>query len=255
MVGFASQAMSDIASLKVSIAKSDSEGIDTPKTTRLLTLAELAFGRGEFENAAGVLKEALLTYSVETKGAFNTGFFVVQNSVSLTLLAILSILGIFVVSLYARRGYLLRKENRFGASEDLLLSMIKDLQKACFVENKLSMSEYQTSLSQYETRLSEAVEGIINVQNELTNMFSFKSRVTKLVEERGKLYDSIRGTQKQYFKEGLIESRVYEAKLKSLTKRLSQVEKDITYHDAMKSVHLNSSKVKIFWKLYYKTFK
>jgi len=253
--GFALIALNDINTLTSAIATSEEQGINTPKTSRLLILAKLAFARGEFENAAGVLKDALLTYSIETKGAFNAGFFVIQNSAGLTAATIIIIILAFFASLQAKRALLNRREKLLLAEEDLLLEMIKSLQKQCFLEKKIGMNEYQSALTQYETRLSEAVEKMINTQNELTNLTSFKSRVTKLTIEKSKLIESIKITQKQYFKEGLIETRVYDAKLKSLSKRLSQVEKDITYNEAMKTVHQHSSPIKPLWKIYYKIFK
>ncbi|MCX6802950.1 MAG: hypothetical protein NTY48_00060, partial [Candidatus Diapherotrites archaeon] len=139
--------------------------------------------------------------------------------------------------------------------ENLLLSLMKELQKACFVDKKISMNEYQTALNHYENRLGEAVDNVINAQNELTNIVSLKTRTTKLNEERQRLIDEMRNTQTQYFKEGLIESRVYNSKQTNLGKRLGEVEKDITYSSAMKTIRINSSKIKTLWKLYYTIFK
>ncbi|MCX6803700.1 MAG: hypothetical protein NTY48_03965, partial [Candidatus Diapherotrites archaeon] len=110
-------------------------------------------------------------------------------------------------------------------------------------------------LAHYEGRLGEAVDNIISAQNELSNIVSLKSRATKLSDERKRLIEEIRNTQSQYFKEGLIESRVYQSKQSSLGKRLGEVEKDITYSSAMKVIRLNSSPAKLLWKIYYNIFK
>lgn len=248
-------AQGGLRQLELDMNVAAAQGLDVPRTQRLYTLARLAFERGDFVKAGDVLKDASLTLSIETKGAFNTGFFVVQNSVSLGVGSVVLVVLLYLLLLFVQKLYLKRHLRSLEVGELLLLDLIKDAQRCCFVEKKISMNEYSTSLSQYEKRLSSNVEMVINTQNRLVNLFSFKSFVSKLKEERGRLYNEIKRAQSQYFKEGLIESRVYEAKQASLTKRLSEVEKEITYNEAVATIRKNSSPIKILWKIYYTIFK
>ncbi|MCX6804050.1 MAG: hypothetical protein NTY48_05800, partial [Candidatus Diapherotrites archaeon] len=253
--GIAIQVLKDLNSISEGMSKSASNGVDTPKTMRLFTIAKLAFERGEYDKANLVLKDALLTMSLETKGAFNAGYFIVQNSAQIGAGIIIALVFLSSLFLFIKRSLLKRRVGKLGYEENLLLSLMKELQKACFVDNKIGMDEYQTALKHYENRLGTAVDKIINTQNELSNLISLKSKTTKLNEERQRLIDEMRNTQTQYFKEGLIESRVYNSKQTSLGKHLGEIEKDITYSSATKTIRLNSSSAKILWKIYYTIFK
>ncbi|MCX6803838.1 MAG: hypothetical protein NTY48_04690, partial [Candidatus Diapherotrites archaeon] len=212
LAGTAIQVLNDLNTISESMNKSTANGIDTPKTMRLFTIAKLAFERGEYDKANLVLKDASLTFSLETKGAFNAGYFIVQNSAQIGIGIIVALFFLGSLFLYIRRALLKRRVGKLDYEENLLLSLMKELQKACFVDNKIGMEEYQTALKHYENRLGTAVDKIINTQNELSNLISLKSKTTKLNEERQRLIDEMRNTQTQYFKEGLIESRVYNSK-------------------------------------------
>lgn len=241
--------------LESMVKKSELEGIETPRTNRLLVLAQLSFQRGEFQKAQDVTKDALLTYSLETKGAFNIGYFLLQNNKEIGLGIVLLMAMAFIMRLYLKRAMLHRRFRLLEAEEALLLNLIKELQDQCFIQKKIGMNEYYTALSQYESKLSKTVENTIQTENQLANLLRLKTTATKLREEREAILLVLKKTQSQYFKEGLIETRLYQAKQTSLVKRLNEIEKDITYNEAKKSIRQNTGMLKHFWQAYYKTIK
>ncbi len=251
----AKEAVQEMKKLDELISKSEEERIDIPKTKKMRELAKLALDRGDFQNALDVLKEAHLTHSLETKGAFNYGYFIMQNSFAISTGAIAGIL-FFIVSLISLKRFSLKnKIKTLKAEEKLLIELIKETQHQCFVAGKISMNEYQDALNHYEKKFTEAIEKMIEAENELINQLNIKSKRTKLAEERERILNELKETQKQYFKEGLIETRMYQAKIENLTKRLNEIEKNITYEEAISSIRKNSGWLSIFWRVYYKIFK
>jgi tetratricopeptide (TPR) repeat protein len=238
------------------ISYANSQGLATPNTNRLLVLAELAIKRGDYALALSRLKEAELTYTIETKGEINLFIFALANIDRIILIIILGVIAFYLFSL----GYGMIKINRqlsdYNAENNLLLSMIAGIQKKSFVENKMSLGEYYDALGQFENRIAVVSEKIIQLTTRKNNMLTFSTPSTKLRKEKASLLDLIKQTQKQYFNMGLIETRVYQTKVESLTKRLSEVDEDIVSSDLRKTIRLNQKGVlKYFWKLYYRVFK
>ncbi|MCX6802949.1 MAG: hypothetical protein NTY48_00055, partial [Candidatus Diapherotrites archaeon] len=111
LAGTAVQVLNDLNTINESMNKSTANGIDTPKTMRLFTIAKLAFERGEYDKANLVLKDALLTLSLETKGTFNAGYFIVQNSAQIGIGIIVALFFLGSLFLYMRKK---KKKRRVG---------------------------------------------------------------------------------------------------------------------------------------------
>ena len=94
--------------------------------------------------------------------------------------------------------------------EEILMGLIKEMQRDCFERNKLTMNEYYDSLLQYEKRMSKVIQEIIALETTKINLFKlFKTEYRRLIEERSKLLSLIKKTQELYLKSGNIETRVY----------------------------------------------
>lgn len=117
------------------------------------------------------------------------------------------------------------------------------------------MNEYYETISHFEKRLSRVVEKTIQLETKRRNMFSFKSKTAKLKEEREKLIDEIKSNQTDYFNKGITETRIYEAKSKSLTNRFSHVENNIMLGEAKKVLRTTNGIGAPLWKMYYKVIK
>ena len=238
------------------IGLADTQGLETPNTNRLLSLAQLAFQRGDYALALSRLKEAELTYSLETKGELNLIIFALANLDKIILITILGILAIFLFSLGFGMIKIDTQLKQLNQENGLILTMIADTQRKSFVENKISLGEYYDALNQFEKRIAEVSEKIIQLTTRKTNILTFSTQSTKLKKERRSLIDLVKDTQKQYFTLGLIETRLYQTKVQSLTKRLSEVDEQIVTNDLTKTIRINQKGIKkYFWKLYYTIFK
>ena len=238
------------------IGLADGSGVDTPNTDRLLALAQLAFKRGDYALALARLKEAELTYATETKGEFNLLIWVLGNLDRVVLMFVLFVLAWNLFFAGVRLISINRNLKSFGTENSLLLTLIAGLQKKTFVENKLSLSEYYDSLSQFERRIAEVSEGIIELTTRRVNMLNFSGPSTQLRMERRTLVDLVRDTQKQYFTSGLIETRMYQTRVGSITKRVAEVDEKIVSSDLRKTIRINSvGPLKYLWRLYYTIIK
>ncbi|MDD3160026.1 MAG: hypothetical protein PHQ98_03600, partial [Candidatus ainarchaeum sp.] len=161
---------------------------------------------------------------------------------------------IYVGILFAKFSYFTNKLKTRESESDLLLTLIQGVQKQCFVDKSLSINEYYDALSQFETRLVEVSEVGIEYETKKSNLFKLKSSISRLKKEKAALLDKIKKTQQQYFELGLIETRIYEARTKSLTKKLSQLEEEIVSKEYTKDKRLKRSKLNIIWNIYYKIF-
>ncbi len=233
----------------------NSKGIETPNTDRLLMLAQLALQRGDYALALSRLKEAELMYSLETKGEFNFVIWALANFDKLLLMAGLFLVAMYMFALGIKIIIIKRKLKLLASENNLLLSLIKNLQNQCFVENKISIGEYYDALTQYEERMAIVSEDMIEYTSRKNNLLKFSASAKRLEQERLSLLDLIKETQKQYFEMGLIETRIYTTKLNSLTRRLSEVQEKIVSLELRKTQRLNEGIKKYFWIIVYRIMK
>jgi hypothetical protein len=174
------------------INESERNGVDVFETKRLLYVAEVIYGRGDYVEAYKKLKEAKLTYALETKGEFNLYYTVKNNP--------LQSLGVFVAifvvslssSLIVRRKLYQRKLRMLLEEEKLLLELMKVIQRETFEKNHMSMEEYGAAMSQYEFKLGKTVEEKISIETKLSHMLKVRGKEKALIEEKKRLIKLIR---------------------------------------------------------------
>jgi len=225
-----------IEDLKSEMKNAEARGISTIETKKMLYIAEAAFERGDYSLALERLKEARLTFALETKGEFNLAYAIKNNL--LESFGILIGLGLFSVGsmLFVRFQIYKRKLRALKEEEILLLELMKILQKECFEKNHMSLEEYESAMSQYETRLSETVEERIKIETKVANMLKIKGRRIALDEEKKRLTLMVMKIQDDYLNKGKIETRIYENMIKSYTKRLSEVQEEIATMEAESAI-------------------
>ncbi|MCX6748818.1 MAG: hypothetical protein NT076_04390 [Candidatus Pacearchaeota archaeon] len=225
--------ISEIESLVIEAEKS---GISVTETKRLLYLAKSAFERGDYLSSLEKIKESQLSYALETKGEFNTLYYVknhpLQSSAFVIIFVIVSYSSFLLVKLrlYKRKLILLDSE------EKLLIGLMKVIQKECFEEARMSMEEYEEAMIQYEARLNKIIQEKINTETKLAYLFKIKGRGNALFTERTRLIELIKETQKDYMERGKLETRIYENMLKGYSSRLSEVEEEIALVEAKKAL-------------------
>jgi len=132
------------------------------------------------------------------------------------------------IRIYKRKLRLLAEE------EKLLLELMKVLQRDTFEKNSMSMDEYLLAMTQYEKRLGETVEDKIRIETKLSNLMKIKGKKLALKEESKRITDLIKKLQDDYMNKGKIETRIYKNMSESYTKRLTDVEEELTFLDAQK---------------------
>jgi len=243
---------SGLAVLLARVRVSNLEGIPTDNTDRLLSLASLAFSRGDYAVAQERLGEAEFTYGLEVKGEFNWFVWLLAHLVEVIGSIIAAIVVLWVLSLWLRLVLIKRRLRLFTSEGDLLLTLIQGIQKRCFIENKISIGEYYDALEQFESRLALVSEGVIEYESKKMHLLKFSSAVKRLNQEKTRLLDLIKETQDLYFNLGLVETRIYKTKIHSLTKRLSEVEEAIVSAEYLKLTRTTRGWRKAFWRAYYK---
>jgi tetratricopeptide (TPR) repeat protein len=225
-----------IEELTKAIADAKTNGLTTTESYKLLLLGQTIYERGDYALALERLKEAKLTYALETKGQYNLAVTIKNHPLeSLGILLGLSLIGIGS-GLLIRLQLLRRKLRMLNEEEVLLLELMKVIQKECFEKNHMSMEEYEAAMMQYENRLSQTVQEKISVETKIANLLKVKGKRIALGEEKARLISMVRKVQDDYLNKGKIETRIYENMVRSYTSRLSEVEEEIATLDAEAAV-------------------
>ncbi len=225
-----------IEELGLSISNSEYKGIEVIEAKKTFLVAKKAFQRGDYHMAYQKVKEAQLTYALETKGKFNILRYVKNhpfNSLMFVWIFFTIFLAIFISSKYVIYKNKIRNLN---SEEILLLDLMKVVQKQCFEENKLSMGQYGEAVAQYENKLSKAVQRRVNYESRLANLFNIRGTKKALNLERKRLIELIKDIQEDYMLKGKLETRIYEGMLKSYSTRLTEVEEGLVFFEARKAL-------------------
>jgi len=223
-------------------------GIKTPKTDRLISLAKSALERGDYLLALERVKDAQLTYIIETKGKFGLIYYIRKNTFEFFLYTIAILILLTVLYFRTRISVINYNLKGLQQEEDTLLGLMRVIQKECFEEKKMSMNEYNDAMLQYEDKLSKAVQRTIQLEASKANLLKFTHR--KLELERNRLLDLMKTTQEKYLKEGAIETQVYNNKMHSFVSRLSELEENLALQEAKQTLR----KRKLFWRIFYSIF-
>ncbi|MBI2057244.1 hypothetical protein HYT91_03245, partial [Candidatus Pacearchaeota archaeon] len=209
-----------IEELYAGIKDAERRGISVSESKKLLYLGEVLFKRGDYSSSIKRLKEAQLTFALETKGEFNLLFAVKNNPLEsfgvLLGAAILTLSSSLMVRyrLYKRKLKMLLEE------EKLLLELMKVVQRETFEKNHLSMEEYGQAMAQYESKLSKVIEDRIRTESKLAHLLRIKGKQTALNQEKNKLFVLVKDLQNDYLNKGKIETRVYENMIKIYSTRI-----------------------------------
>jgi hypothetical protein len=229
-----------MSELKDSIANAEKNGIKILDTKKLLYMAEAAFNRGDFSSALESLKQAKLSFAIETKGEFNLGY-AIKNHPVYTFYVILGLLVFSFGGTFAIKIKLYREKLKYLDDEEkLLLELMKTIQRQCFEKGNLEIEEYKEAMSQYESKLSSTIKERINIETKLSNLLKLRGKKRALGEEKERLVSLIRDVQDRYLNKGLLETRVYQDMLKIYSERISEIEEQITFLEAEEAIHRNN---------------
>ena len=144
---------------------------------------------------------------------------------------IFSTLGILVLIfiLYKIISYIVinLKIKSLRSEEDILEQLVIVVQRECFEHKKMSMEEYQSAMMNYNDRILNVIQNIVTLEVKKKNLFRFTGKNELLLEEKKVILKLITKAQRDYLVNKKLETRTYELKTKSYTKRLGEIEEAI----------------------------
>jgi len=235
--GNALNAYKMIEELKGLLEVANEKGINTDGSTRLFKLAELSLERAEYSEAYSRAKEAQVTYALEVKGEIGKLSYYVRNNPKEISLSALFLVLLGFTGFKAGQMQLLRaKIKKLKQEEKIFQGLMKVVQIETFEKKTMSMEEYEQSMKYYETKLSEVIEQLIECESKRVHALKFSSGAVRLKQERERVIDLIKEIQKEYLKEGKMETRSYEIRLESYNKRLGEIDEQIATLEAKQAL-------------------
>ncbi len=198
-----------------------------------MKLAELSLGRNEFNEALERAKEAQNIYALEVKGEFGSVKYYVKEYPTQILFSSLFLLIFGFVSYKTTKLQMIKnKIKRLKSEEKIIVELIQVVQRDTFEKKAMSMEEYGEAISHYESRLSNIIENLIELESKRAHIIHLGGADKALRSERTRVIDMIREIQKLYLKEGKIETRNYELRVQSYSKRLSEIDESLATIEA-----------------------
>jgi len=211
-------------------------GLNTDKTKRILNLAKLAFTRGDYSKAIERLNEAKLTFALETKGEYNIPFLIITYWYYTLAIIVTIIITGFLLYKQMRLFYINHKLKTLNHEQNVLLGLMKVVQRDAFERKAMSMNEYIEAMFEYEKRLNKVVKDIIKYESEKAHLFKLSGKYRALQSERKRLLDLIKKTQKEFLTKGKYETRIYKNKMKSYSERFSEIEEQLASLEARRAI-------------------
>ena len=128
----ASAADAKISSIKSLIETSKERYIEVSESERSVNLAIAAFERGNFELASQRAEEAELVYASEVKGVIPIKWYLTEFKLQILGAFAVLMMIVFLASVSAKRTYLKHEIRKCQEEEDLLLGLIKEVQRETF---------------------------------------------------------------------------------------------------------------------------
>ncbi len=207
-------------------------GIKVIETKNLLSLANVAFAREDYETAQQRAQEAQLTLLVETRGKFNIVNFVMRNY--LKIIAGLIAAGIIGLLIYTRISSLLilRKMKYLDKSEIMIKDLIKQAQKECFEEKRMTVLEFHKMMYRYNKRLEKIRHQRVALRSKKVGLLRVSNELDNLKRENDYLLKLIKDVQKSYFEDRTADWETYTSKIEALNARRAEVEKELAMLEA-----------------------
>jgi len=225
-----------IESLNKSITEAEYNGIDVLQTKKLFYTALVIYQRGDYVLALSKLQDTQNSYLYQAKGEYNL-LVQIKNNPLQSFAIFLAISGAGIVLTVATKYRMYKNKIKLlGEEEQLLLQLMKTVQRECFEKNKMSMEEYGEAMLQYEKKLSEAIEERIRTETMLANLISLNGKEVALKNEKARLVTLMRTLQNDYLVKGKLETRIYDNMMKTYTSRLSKVEEELVFIEANEAI-------------------
>ena len=165
------------------------------QSSRLYTLANLAFERGDYASAQKLANDAELTYQLETVQGFSLEAFIAKYGTTV-LAALFAIMLLSGITFMGVRYYLLGQElSQLTNEEAIVVGLTKETQKDYFENGKMSTAEYALSVQQYDDRLGKIMQRKVELETLRNNYFNFGRRKDTLRMEKARLEQLMQALQ------------------------------------------------------------
>jgi multidrug efflux pump subunit AcrA (membrane-fusion protein) len=225
-----------IVLLEEKVKEAEKEGIKMHDTKRMLSLAKSAIVREDYALALSRMREAELIYAIERKGEFNIVNFVVRHPLQslayFVAILLFSVAASFVMKLYRINSSL----KSLNLEKDILLGLIKEVQRECFEKGKMDMGQYLEAMAQHERRLAEVVQKTVELETAKAALLRLRTARRKLEMERERLIGLLKKTQEEYIEKGMHETMVYKNRMRSYIARLTEVEEELAAREARAAI-------------------
>ncbi len=218
--------------------------MDVTATEKALVLAKKAFGREDFESALQRVKDAQLTFVLDSKKGINILLMLIHYWWVI-------LVGFFVFIFISSWTYkkisvkIIQAElKRLSKEEVTIHRLIEDLQFKHFRLGTVAPNEYYTSMAQYEHRLNEINERRIRLRNKRVGMVGLLEEVKSLENEEKELIKLMKQTQVDYLNKGIMSKRRFLNTFESEKIRLAEIEEE---KEILKSQIRNKHKSKCFF--------
>jgi hypothetical protein len=182
------------------------------------------------------LKDAKLTFALETKGEFNLLYEIKANPKQTGVIILAVLLFSFGGTVATRLSIYKKKLKMLDEEEKLLLQLMKVVQAETFEKNKMSMEEYGEAMGQYERKLAGVINDRIMIQARIANLMKVSGKKKSLEQEERRLKELMKQVQDSYLRKGTIETRVYENMFRIYNTRLTKVEEELLFMEAKKFI-------------------
>jgi hypothetical protein len=218
-------AKSMIEELKSKIVEAEEEKwLKVIESKRLLDLALAAFEREDYATALQRVKDAEMTFSLETKGKVNYAKLLIDYWWALLLAMVVSaVLGV--------TGYQKFTAIRIASSlrelderEAAIMELIRETQDKYYVSRTMSRSSYNESMRDYRRQLAEINNKRLELKNKIAGLVSLEEELESLKEENEALRNMIKDIQERYYSKKAMSPEEYQELMDSLWTRRTEVE-------------------------------
>lgn len=214
----------------------EEKGIDVSESTKLLKLAKLSMERREFEQAYSRVKDSQLTYAWEVKGELgNLSYYVKEYPKEISLGALFLVIFSFGAYKINKLRSIKKRIKQLKNEEKVLNELIRVVQRDCFKRKKMSMGEYETAIKEYNKKLSRVIEELIEMETKRVHMLRFTSKSKLLDLEKEKIISLIKELQEDYMKKKKLETRTFELKMETFSRRVAEIEEKLATLEAKKA--------------------
>jgi hypothetical protein len=95
--------------------------------------------------------------------------------------------------------------------------------------------------------LASVIEEVLSLENQRVHMLKVGTKETRFRKEKERMIDLIKGLQKDYLEKGKIEAKVYELKMKSYTRKVSEIDEKLALLEAQTAIRKRKRFFGLLW--------